>query len=140
MPVTQAPRATQVQVVLAAAAATADASVYVRAPRSGTVQAAYYVPVSAITGAASPASRTFNVINKGQAAAGTTVAATLAMVSGVDAAALVSKAIPVSTTAANVVVAAGDILQIQSLHIGATGLADPGGTFVLEFGPEAAAA
>lgn len=33
-----------------------------------------------------------------------------------------------SSTAADLNVAVGDVLTVQSLHVGTTGLADPGGT------------
>lgn len=96
-------------------------------PFAGTVTAVRYVPTATITGAASPASRTFTLYNRGAAGAGTTVVAQLAMVAGVNAPDTQAKAITLSATPANLVVAQGDILDWESLHIGATGLVDPGG-------------
>jgi hypothetical protein len=73
-------------------------------------------------------SRTLNVINKGQAGAGSTSVASLALVSGTNLAAFAPSAVTLSGTANNLVVAVGDVLQIQSLAVG-TGIADPGGEF-----------
>jgi hypothetical protein len=55
------------------------------------------------------------------------------MVSGVNAPADDEKAITVITAASANVVAAGDVLEWKSLHVGATGLADPGGLAIVEF-------
>ena len=52
---------------------------------AGRVSSVSYTPEAAITGAASPASRTFTLVNKGQSGVGTTTIATLAMVGGVNA-------------------------------------------------------
>jgi hypothetical protein len=96
------------------------------APFAGTVTAVEYIPDTVLTGANTD-SRTAVLVNKGQSGAGTTVVATLAFVSGVNAAADDARAITLSGTAANLVVADGDVLAWQSNHVGATGLADPGG-------------
>lgn len=102
-----------------------------RAPFAGTVSAVTYAPLAAINGAATN-NRTFNLYNKGQTGVGATVVATLNMANGVNAAASDEKTIPLSGTPANLVVAAGDILTWESLHI-ATGIADPGGLVTVEF-------
>lgn len=99
---------------------------------AGVVSAVAYTPEDAITGANSPASRTFTLVNKGQAGAGTTTVATLAMVSGVDGVAFDEKAITLSSTAADLVVAKGDILVWVSTAVGGTGLVDPGGRVEVE--------
>jgi hypothetical protein len=91
-----------------------------------------YTPVAAITGAASPASRTFTLYNRGNVGTGTTVVAQLAMVGGVNAVQYDEKAITLSATAANLVVAADDVLEWESLHVGGTGLVDPGGQVRVE--------
>lgn len=104
------------------------------AKSAGRVTAVSYTPEAAITGAASPASRTFSLVNKGQAGAGTTTVASLAMVSGVDGVAYDELAITLSATAADRVVAAGDVLVWLSTAVGGTGLADPGGTVQVEIG------
>lgn len=98
---------------------------------AGVVGNVSYVPASDITGANTD-SRTFNLINKGQDGNGTTVIATLAMTSGVNASDFDEKALTLSGTAANLVVAAGDILAFASVHVGSTGLADPGGKVQVE--------
>lgn len=104
------------------------------APKAGRVTSVSYTPEAAITGAASPASRTFTVVNKGQDGLGSTNIATLAMVSGVDGVAFDEKAITLNATAANLVVAAGDILVWVSTAVGGTGLVDPGGKVQVEIG------
>lgn len=97
------------------------------APYAGTVTAVTYTADAAVTGANSPASRTVSLINKGQTGVGTTVVATLALVSGVNLVAFDEKAITLSVTAADLVIAAGDILAWSSAAVGGTGLVDPGG-------------
>jgi hypothetical protein len=97
---------------------------------AGTVSAVTYVPDTVLTGANTD-SRTLVLVNKGQAGAGTTIVATKAFTSGVNAAADDETSITLSGTAANLVVAAGDILAWQSNHVGATGLADPGGMVIV---------
>jgi hypothetical protein len=91
----------------------------------GTVTAVTYSPDATITGAATN-NRTVSLVNKGQAGSGTTVVATLNFASGTNATGGDEKAIPLSGTAANLVVASGDVLEWQSTHIG-TGITDPGG-------------
>lgn len=120
---------------IAASGATADLTQTVcSAPFAGTVSAVRYYAKAAITGAASPASRTFTLYNRGQTdGTGTTVAAQKAMVGGVNAVAKTACAITLSGTPANLAVAAGDVLDFESLHIGGTGLADPGGHLEVEF-------
>lgn len=108
-----------------------DRDYVVEAPYDGVVSGASYAPVATITGADTN-SRTLSVINKGQAGAGTAVAATLALTAGVNAPAYDEKALTLSGTPANLVVAAGDQLVFRSLHIG-TGIADPGGQFAVQF-------
>lgn len=98
---------------------------------AGTVTSVTYTPDAVLTGA-NTESRTIVLVNKGAAGAGTTVVATKAFVSGVNAAVDDETAITLSATAANLVVASGDILAWQSTHVGATGLADPGGLAAVE--------
>lgn len=113
-------------VVPAVTIAADDITVIGTAPFAGTVSAVVYVPEVDITGADTN-SRTFNLHNRGQAGAGTTVVASLAMVSGVNAADYDEEAITLSIVADATDVAAGDVLTWQSLHIG-DGIADPGGS------------
>lgn len=106
-----------------AAAAGADSYVDIVAPYDGTVTAAAFVPTADITGADTN-SRTVKVVNRGQAGSGTTQVAILALASGVNAVATHEEALPLSSTPADLVVAAGDVLRVTSLHVG-TGLAAP---------------
>lgn len=126
----ETPRIETSKQLLAAVAAGSDlTTVVVEAPYAGTVSRVGYIPVSAVTGA-NTNSRTLTVTNRGTGAGSTNVA-TLALVSGVNAAADAEKAVPLSGTAANLVVAAGDVLTFESTHVG-TGIADPGGEVVIE--------
>lgn len=102
---------------------------------AGRVTGVSYTPDAAITGAASPNSRTFTLVNKGQAGSGTTTVATLAMVGGVNGVAYDEKAITLTATVADRAVAAGDILAWVSTAVtGAGGLVDPGGLVQVEIG------
>ena len=104
----------------------------VRCPQAGVVGRVSYTPIAAVTGAASPASRILSVINKGQTGVGTAVVASLALVGGVNLVAYDEKDITLSSTAADKVVAEGDILEYRSVAVGGTGLVDPGGTVTIE--------
>lgn len=102
---------------------------------AGRVTSVSYIPAAAVTGAASPDSRTLTLVNKGQAGSGTTNVATLALVAAVNLVANDEKAITLNGTAANLVVAAGDVLQWVSTAVtGGGGLVDPGGTVQVEIG------
>ena len=105
----------------------------IEAPFTGKVANVSYTPVAAVTGAASPASRTLSVINHGQAGAGTTVVASLALVAGVNLVAFDEKALTLSATASDLQVVQGDILEFRSAAVGGTGLVDPGGTVEITF-------
>jgi hypothetical protein len=102
-----------------------DDTVVGQAPFACTVTAVEYVPEATITGAATN-NRSVSLVNKGQAGSGTTVVATLAFGNAVNATANNERAIPLSSTAADRVLAAGDTLQWRSLAVG-TGITDPGG-------------
>jgi hypothetical protein len=102
-----------------------DTSMLGEAPFAGTVTSVTYTPDGDITGAATH-NRTFEVVNRGAAGAGTTSVASLNMASGVNATGGDEKTITLSGTAANLVVAAGDILAFKSTAVG-NGIADPGG-------------
>jgi hypothetical protein len=99
----------------------------IKVSEAGVVSSVSYSPTAAVTGAASPASRTLNLINKAQDGTGSTVVATLALVAGVNLVAFDEKTITLSGTPANLVVAAGDVLQWQSIAVGGTGLVEGGG-------------
>lgn len=114
-----------------ASAVGADATAIVVAPFAGTVTAVSYIPTAAITGADTN-SRTMAVTNKGQAGSGSTAVASKALTNGNNYVAFDENAVTLSGTAANLVVADGDVLSCTSTHIG-TGIADPGGTFRVTF-------
>lgn len=94
-------------------------------PSACTVTAVTYSPVTAITGA-NTNTRSVSLVNKALDGTGTTVVATIQYNSGVNAAASDETAVTLSGTPANLVLAAGSVLQWQSTHVG-TGIADPGG-------------
>ncbi len=96
------------------------------APFAGTVTSVSYIPDTVLTGANTD-SRTLVLVNKGQAGAGTTVVATKAFTSGVNAPADDETTITLSVVAGATTLVAGDVLAWQSTHVGGTGLADPGG-------------
>ncbi len=109
-----------------AAAITSDLSFTVPSPVAGSVSSVKYFPVAALSGADTN-SRTLSVVNKKADASGTATVASLALTSGKNLVAFVGKAITLSTTAADLAVAAGDVLNVLSTHVG-NGLTDPGGT------------
>lgn len=114
-----------------AATATVDTNTVVtEAPFAGSVSRVGYITVTAITGA-NTNTRTVTVTNRGSGAGSTNVA-TLAFTSGVNTVADTEKAVTLNSTAANLVCAAGDVITFESTHA-ASGLADPGGTVVVEF-------
>lgn len=128
----QAPVVQYLTRVIPARAAGADGTIsLLRVPFAGVVASVAYLAVAAITGNTTE-SRTLSVVNKLQAGVGTAVAASLAFITGVDAVANKEKAFTLSATAADLVVAEGDILALASAHVGATGLADPGGVVVVK--------
>jgi hypothetical protein len=91
---------------------------------AGTVAAVSVVPDATITGA-NTNTRKYELINKGQTGAGSTVVASIQFDSGVNAPGFDSKALTLSATPANLVVADGDVLALVSTSVG-TGIADPG--------------
>ena len=111
-----------VPAVSAAATATAAAT---ECPYAGTVTAVTYTPVANITGD-NTNTRTFTLVNKGADGNGTTVIATRAMTTGVNATDFNEDALTLSVVAGATTVAEGDILAWVSTHA-ASGLADPGG-------------
>lgn len=86
-----------------------------------------YAPEATITGAASPASRTLTLVNRGQTGVGTTVLATLALLGGVVAAVDDEIAFTLTAVAADLLITKGDELIVTSAPVGGTGLVDPGG-------------
>lgn len=117
---------------LAAVAAGADNEADIgEVETTGRVSGVSYTPAADITGA-NVETRTFSLVNKGTSGDGTTIVATLAMANAVNASNDDEKALTLSATPANLVVAPGQILAFQSTHAGATGLADPGGLVQVE--------
>lgn len=96
-------------------------------PFAGTVTRCVFIPATTITGA-NTNTRSHTLTNRTQSLA----AATLQYNSGVNATQYAEKTIVLSGTAANVTVAAGDVLSFDSTHIG-TGITDPGGVVVVDF-------
>jgi len=122
----QAPTTRNLIIEIPAAGAAVDNSLpMVDVPFPATITAVKYTPSAAITGAVTN-SRTLSVVNKGSGGAGTATPASLALVVGVNPAADIDQALTLSGTAANLTVAAGDVLVFNSTHVG-TGIADPGG-------------
>lgn len=127
------PFSIQKQAHVAPVAAASDfTSTVCEAPFDGKISSASYTPDAGVTGA-NTETRTIQIINKGQAGSGTTAVATLALTSGVNMTADDEKALTLSSTAADLVVAQGDIIAFKSTHSGSTGLADPGGLVQVEF-------
>jgi hypothetical protein len=100
------------------------------APFAGTVTKATYIAAALITGAATN-NRTQTLTNRGPAGAGVAAVAVVAYGAASNAPAHAEKALVLSVTPANLVVAAGDVLTFDSTHIG-TGIADPGGVVLVE--------
>lgn len=119
-------RTTKTTVAASAAAGTAQSHTVDIAPFDGTVTAVTFTPDATVTGAATNY-RTFTLVNKGQAGAGSTTVASLAFSSGsVVATGFDETAITLSGTPANLTVAAGDVLAWVETVAG-TGLSSPGG-------------
>lgn len=108
-----------------ATAGTDDEFVLGEVPFAGTVTGASYTTDAAIAGHASN-NRILSVINAGAAGSGTTSVATVTTDASNSFTAFDEKALTLSGTAANLVVAAGDILKFKS-DAQASGVADPGG-------------
>lgn len=115
-------------------AATADQTVG-EVTTAGRVTSVTYTPEAAVTGAASPNSRTLSLVNKGTAGTGTTTVASLALVGGVNLVAFDEKDITLTATTADRAVVAGDELAWVSTAVtSGGGLVDPGGHVVVEIG------
>jgi flavoprotein len=128
----EAPYTSSRHVVAAAVSGGADADtpVFV-APFPATVTSVQYVTPSAITGA-NTNTRRCRSSTRAQAGSGSTTVASLALTSGVNTVAFVPKAVTLSGTAANLVLASGDVLIWNSTHVG-TGITDPGGLVVVTY-------
>ena len=118
--------------VPAAGAAVTQDQVIGRVPFSGFVSNVSIVPEAALTANATNF-RTFRVINKGQAGAGSTVVASRPTSTPTtdDLVAFDEKAITLSGTPANLQVAAGDIL-VADETVAASGVAHSGYKIIVE--------
>lgn len=95
---------------------------------AGYVNSVELIPNWTMSGA-NTNSRTYTLYNRGTSGAGTTAIATLALTAGVDLTKFQSKTIPI--TGGNALVAVGDVLEWESLHVG-NGLPDPGGKVIVQ--------
>lgn len=114
------------------AAATNQYTVIGRAPYACTVTAVAYIPEDSVTGLTlATAARTLTVFNRGTGGSSTTSVATRTVSSGTD----LTNCLPFSLTlgtAANLVLASGDVLELESLAI-TTGVLDPGGKILVTY-------
>lgn len=110
-------------------AATDSDQVIGRAPFEATVTKVSLEPEAAVTGATAT-KRTFTLVNKGQAGAGTTAVAILDLITGENLVAFDEKLFTLQAGAA-VQVAEGDILALVETHA-STGTAHSGGVCEIE--------
>lgn len=123
----------RITATIPAAAATADPDqIIAESHVAGKVTSVTFTSEAAVT-AHGTNYRTFTLVNKGQAGAGTAVIATLALDTPTtdDLAAFDEKTIPLTSTEADLVVAKGDILALVETHA-ASGLAHSGGRVEIE--------
>jgi hypothetical protein len=113
-----------------ATAATDEPTVLFTAPFDATVTRCAYIPEAAMTGSAT--ARFMRLRNHGQTGALGVTIAERELVAGQNPAAFDEYDITLSATPANRDVAQGDVLEWFSDAI-STGIADPGGTVVVEF-------
>lgn len=101
------------------------------APFGGVLASASLTPEAAVTGN-NTNSRTFTIVNKGASGAGTTVMATLALPTGTNLVAYDEFPFTLSATAADLVVAEGDVIVCNETTPG-TGVAHGGGVVSVKF-------
>lgn len=99
------------------------------APFRSKVTAAYWIPSAAVTGD-NTNYFSLTILNRGAAGAGNTVVATIDFITNEDAVAQTPVAITLSATAANLLLAEGDILTVEK-SVTALGLACPDGAVVV---------
>lgn len=112
------------------AAGTANATIG-NAPFAGVVASANFTPDAAITGATAT-KRTITLENRGQAGAGTTVIATLDLITGVNPAAFDEYPFTLSVVALATTVAEDDVIAVKEA-VTSTGTANPGGVVEVTF-------
>lgn len=108
---------------------TADETVIGRVPFKSKVVAAYVVPKTTITGAATH-NITITVRNRKADDTGTAVPASLNFDNAINAAARIPKALTLSATAADLLLEEGDVITSEKLIVG-NGIAEPAGTIVV---------
>lgn len=124
----RAPRTYQLEEALPASTILATTTVQLgEAKEAGVLQGAVLISNANITGAASPASRRWDIINKGLDGNGAVVMASLEALGGVNPLDFDEMAFTLSAVANALNVVAGDILVCTSAPVGGTGLVDPGG-------------
>lgn len=114
----------------AIATGTTTETVLGTSPVKGVVALVKYTPLTTLTGAATN-NRKLTIFNRKADGTGTTAVATLTYASGVSATALIPSVLTLSTTAADLNVAAGDVLTLMS-DINGTGLAQPVGAIQVD--------
>lgn len=102
------------------------------APHAGVVTEVTYIANADVTNNATNG-RTWELFNRGQAGDGTTLVATIvaATAAAANLVANDEKTIPLTATAADLVVASGDVLEWVSTDVG-DGVADPGGKVIVK--------
>ena len=129
---TGAPLVRKFETTLPATAAASDYDQALgEAPFACTLTAASFTPEANITGNTTE-TRTLTIVNKGSDGNGTTVMATLAYTTGVNATDFNEQAFTLSAVDGATTAAEGDIIAVASTHGGSTGLADPGGLVQVE--------
>ena len=128
--------ASQVATIPGQTAGTDADQVVAVAPFAGVVSAVSLIPEAAVSGATAT-KRTFTLTNKGQAGAGSTSVAVLDLITGNNLVAFDEKAFTLSATAANLVVAKGDVLVLVETHA-STGTAHSGGMVKVDITPTSA--
>jgi hypothetical protein len=120
------------------AAATDQNTIIDRVPYAGTVTGVYYVPQAGVTGLTlATASRTYTVTNRGSSAvSGTGTVSVATFINAVSGAGFnLIDNVPADftlATAASLICASGDVLELQSVHT-TTGVLDPGGKIVVTY-------
>jgi hypothetical protein len=102
------------------------------APHDMKLEAAYAIFIAALTGGHATNYTKFKLINVGTAGAGTVEMASLSFTSGITVAADTPKAFTLNTTAANLLLSAGEAVQLVALPL-ESGLAYPIGNFSAHF-------
>lgn len=100
-----------------------------RVRRTGLVNSVEFIPNWNQTGVVTN-NRTFTLFNRRSDGTGTTTMAIIAMTSGTNFTSGVASSMALQT-AANRIVAVGDVLELVSLHVG-SGLPDVGGKIVVQ--------